>query len=127
MARYRSIFDLVADFLSEEALQQRDKTLRQYLKPDLLLICDMSLKQLPKHSAAYPFQIIMRRYENKTTIMINNRPTEDWGKLLQDVPTASTTLDRFVYHARLIPIIGISYRRKDAVANRQKPAYQTNE
>ena len=36
MVRYRSIFDLVADFLSEEALQQRDKTLRQYLKPDCL-------------------------------------------------------------------------------------------
>jgi DNA replication protein DnaC len=38
LVRYRSIFDLVADFLSEEALQHRDKTLKQYLKPDLLII-----------------------------------------------------------------------------------------
>ena len=36
--RYRSIFDLVADFLSEEALAQRDRLLRGYLKPDLLII-----------------------------------------------------------------------------------------
>ena len=38
VVRYRSIFDLVADFLSEEALAQRDRKLRGYLKPDLLII-----------------------------------------------------------------------------------------
>lgn len=127
MVRYRSIFDLVADFLSKEALQQRDKTLRQYLKPDLLIIDDMGLKQLPKHAGEYLFEIIMRRYENKSTIMTSNRPTEDWGKLLQDVPTASAILDRFLHHAMLIPITGQSYRLKDAVANRQKAASKTKE
>jgi DNA replication protein DnaC len=120
IVRYRSIFDVVADFLSEEALQQRDKTLRQYLKPDLLIIDDMGLKQLPKHAGEYLFEIIMRRYETKSTIMTSNRPTEDWGKLLQDVPTASAILDRFLHHAHLIPITGQSYRLKDAVAKRQK-------
>jgi DNA replication protein DnaC len=127
IVRYRSIFDLVADFLSEEALQQRDKTLRQYLKPDLLIIDDMGLKQLPKHAGEYLFEIIMRRYENKSTIMTSNRPTEDWGKLLQDVPTASAILDRFLHHAMLIPITGHSYRLKDAVANRQKSSPTTKD
>ena len=120
VVRYRSIFDLVADFLSEEALQQRDKTLRQYLKPDLLIIDDMGLKQLPRHAGEYLFEVVMRRYETKSTIMTSNRPTEDWGKLLQDVPTASAILDRFLHHAMLIPITGQSYRLKDAVAKRQK-------
>jgi DNA replication protein DnaC len=127
IVRYRSIFDLVADFLSEEALQQRDKTLRQYLKPDLLIIDDMGLKQLPKHAGEYLFEIIMRRYENKSTIMTSNRPTEDWGKLLQDVPTASAILDRFLHHAMLIPITGHSYRLRDAVANRQKSSPTTKD
>jgi len=121
VVRYRSIFDVVSDFLCEEALQQRDKTLRQYLKPDLLIIDDMGLKQLPKHAGEYLFEVIMRRYENRSTIMTSNRPTEDWGKLLQDVPTATAILDRFLHHAMLIPIKGQSYRLKDAVANRQKP------
>jgi DNA replication protein DnaC len=120
VVRYRSIFDLVADFLSEEALQQRDKTLRQYLKPDLLIIDDMGLKQLPRHAGEYLFEVIMRRYETRSTIMTSNRPTEDWGKLLQDVPTASAILDRFLHHAALIPITGQSYRLKDAVTKRQK-------
>jgi len=33
---YRSIFDLVCDFLRDEAFNQQDRVLRRYLKPDLL-------------------------------------------------------------------------------------------
>lgn len=118
LVRYRSIFDLVADFLSEEALAQRDRLLRGYLKPDLLIIDDMGLKQLPKHAGEYLLEVIMRRYENRSTIMTSNRPLEDWGKLLQDVPTAGAILDRFLHHAQLIAITGQSYRMKDVAAKR---------
>lgn len=118
LVRYRSIFDLVADFLSEEALAQRDRLLRGYLKPDLLIIDDMGLKQLPKHAGEYLLEVIMRRYENRSTIMTSNRPLEDWGKLLQDVPTAGAILDRFLHHAQLIAITGQSYRMKDIAAKR---------
>jgi len=118
LVRYRSIFDLVADFLSEEALAQRDRLLRGYLKADLLIIDDMGLKQLPKHAGEYLLEVIMRRYENRSTIMTSNRPLEDWGKLLQDVPTAGAILDRFLHHAQLIAITGQSYRMKDVAAKR---------
>jgi hypothetical protein len=51
---------------------------------------------------------MLRRYENRSTIMTSNRPLEDWGKLLNDVPTAGAILDRF--HAIVISISGRSYR-----------------
>ena len=35
---YRSIFDLVRDFLKDEASNQQDRTLRRYLNPELLII-----------------------------------------------------------------------------------------
>jgi hypothetical protein len=57
----------------------------------------------------------MRRYENRSTIMTSNRPLEDWGKLLSDVPTAGAILDRFLHHAITIPITGRSYRVKDSL------------
>lgn len=118
LVRYRSIFDLVADFLSEETLAQRDRLLRGYLKPDLLIIDDMGLKQLPKHAGEYLLEVIMRRYENRSTIMTSNRPLEDWGKLLLDVPTAGAILDRFLHHAQVIAITGQSYRLKDAATRK---------
>ena len=38
MVLYRSIFDVVRDFLHDEALGHDDKILAKYLKPDLLII-----------------------------------------------------------------------------------------
>ena len=111
---YRSIFDLVQDFLKDEAFNQQDKTLPPYLKPDLVIIDDMGLKQLPKHSGEYLLEVIMRRYENRSTIMTSNRPLEEWGKLLCDVPTAGAIIDRFLHHAQVIAITGKSYRVKEA-------------
>jgi len=107
---YRSIFDLVRDFLHEEAFPGEDKVLSKYLKPDLLIVDDMGMKQLPKKGGEYLFEIIMRRYEVRSTIMTSNRPLEDWGKLVGDVPAATAILDRFLHHAEVIAITGRSYR-----------------
>jgi len=110
---YTSIFDLVRDFLEDEALAGADDALARYLKPDLLIVDDMGLKQLPRRSGEYLFEIILRRYENRSTIMTSNRPLEEWGKLIGDVPAATAILDRFLHHAEIIEITGRSYRLKD--------------
>ena len=113
---YRSIFDVVRDFLHEEALAD-DKVLAKYLKPDLLIVDDMGMKQLPKRSGEYLFEIIMRRYETRSTMMTSNRPLEDWGKLVGDVPSATAILDRFLHHAEIVSITGKSYRLRNQAGN----------
>jgi DNA replication protein DnaC len=110
---YRSIFDVVRDFLREQVIEGDDKVMKKYLKPDLLIIDDMGMKQLPKRSGEFLFEIIMRRYENRSTIMTTNRPLEDWGKLIGDVPAATAILDRFLHRAEFITITGRSYRLKN--------------
>jgi DNA replication protein DnaC len=110
---YRSIFDVVRDFLHDEVLGQEDKLLAKYLKPDLLIIDDMGMKQLPRRSGECLFEIVMRRYETRSTVMTSNRPLEDWGKLLGDVPSATAILDRFLHHAEIIKITGKSYRLRN--------------
>lgn len=107
---YRSIFDCVRDFLHDEAFEGHDKVMAKYLKPDLLILDDMGMKQLPKKSGEFLFEVIMRRHELKSTMMTSNRPLEDWGKLIGDVPAATAILDRFLQHAELIEITGRSYR-----------------
>jgi DNA replication protein DnaC len=122
---YRSIFDVLADLCAEEDRPFRQKkALKNYLSCDLLIIDDMGIKQLPAKSGEHLFEIIMRRYEVRSTLMTSNRPIEEWGKLLGDVPAASAILDRFLHHARIIPITGRSYRLKDR-AKEPKPANKT--
>jgi DNA replication protein DnaC len=111
---YRSIFDVVRDFLHDEAIGSEEKVLAKYLKPDLLIIDDMGMKQLPKRSGEYLFEVIMRRYETRSTLMTSNRPLEDWGKLIGDVPSATAILDRFLHHVEIIRISGKSYRLRQA-------------
>jgi DNA replication protein DnaC len=73
-------------------------------------IDDMGLKILPPKSGEILLEIIMRRYESRSTMMTSNRPIEEWGKLLSDVPAAGAILDRLLHHAEIIAITGRSYR-----------------
>ncbi|HWT81259.1 MAG TPA: IS21-like element helper ATPase IstB [Candidatus Methylomirabilis sp.] len=107
---YRSIFDAVRDFLHDEAFEGHDRIMAKYLKPDLLILDDMGLKQLPKKSGEYLFEIIMRRHQLRATMMTSNRPLEDWGKLIGDVPAATAILDRLLANAEIVEITGKSYR-----------------
>jgi DNA replication protein DnaC len=131
---YRSIFDTVRDFLHDEAMEGHDRLLERYLKPDLLIIDDMGMKQLPKRSGEYLFEIVMRRHEVKSTMMTSNRPIEDWGKLIGDVPSATAILDRFLHRSEVLQISGRSYRlgTRDIISKRAKapigsPADETGE
>ena len=91
-------------------LNQQDRLMERYLRADLLIIDDMGMKQLPKRSGEYLFEIIMRRYQVRSTMMTSNRPLEDWGKLIGDVPATTAILDRFLHNAEVIAITGRSYR-----------------
>ena len=128
---YRSIFDLIRDFLHDEALGGDEKILGRYLRPDLLIVDDMGMKNLPKRSGEYLFEIIMRRHEVRSTMMTSNRPLEDWGKLLGDVPSATAILDRFLQHAEIVTITGKSYRLKgrgkDETGKDQNPGKPKND
>ncbi len=119
--RYISIFDLVRELMADEALAE-GKLLRKYLKPDLLIIDDMGLKQLPSRAGEHLFEVIMRRYELRSTLMTSNRPIEDWGHLIGDVPAAGAILDRLLQSAEIIPFKGRSYRLRNESASGQKGA-----
>lgn len=117
---YCSIF-MVRDLREEAELPGEKSLLNKYLKCDLLIIDDMGIKPLPGQSAEYFSEIIMRRYEKRSTIMTSNRPLEEWGKLIGDVPAATAILDRFLHHAEIIQIKGRSYRLRHSTPAPDNP------
>ncbi len=100
---YRSIFDLVRDFLKDEAFNQQDKTLRRYLKPGAWS-STIWPQTTAKNSGEYLFRVVMRRYENSVHHHDQQQAIEEWGKLLGDVPTAGAILDRFLHSRYSIDI-----------------------
>jgi DNA replication protein DnaC len=123
---YCSIFDLVHELQAEQSPAQLDRALGSYLKPDLLVIDDMGLKILPPKAGEVLFEIVMRRYENRSTLMTSNRPIEEWGKLLNDVPAATAILDRFLHHAEIISMKGRSYRLRHGARSEQDEGEQNS-
>ena len=108
---YRSIFDLVRDLsYTANGSSQQNQVLARYLKPELLIIDDMGMKALPQHGAELLLEIIVRRNELRSTLMTSNRPIEEWGELLGDIPAAGAILDRLLHRAEIIAIEGRSHR-----------------
>lgn len=55
-------------------------------------------------------EVFVRRHERGSTLVTTNRPTQDWGVFLGDIPAATAILDRFLSHAELVQMQGKSYR-----------------
>lgn len=120
IALYCSIFDLVREMQNDQSPLEAQRTLAKYLKPDLLCIDDFGMKHFPPKSAEILLELIVRRHQNRSTLMTSNRPIEEWGQLLGDVPAATAILDRFLQQAEIIPITGRSYRLHNAQAPGEK-------
>jgi hypothetical protein len=60
-------------------------------------------------------EVFVRRHETASTLITTNRPTQDWGQFLGDVPAATAILDRFLAHAEIVPMSGKSYRLRTAL------------
>ena len=106
----RSTFDLAADFAEAEATGTRRALVQQLTRVDLLVLEDFGMKRLGTTAAEDLLEVFVRRHETASTLITTNRPTQDWGIFLGDVPAATAILDRFLAHAEIVPMTGKSYR-----------------
>lgn len=106
----RSAFDLSQDFLEAEALRERKPLVQRLTKVDLLVIEDFGMKRLGPSAAEDLLEVFVRRHEKASTVVTTNRPTQDWGAFLGDVPAATAILDRFLAQADVVQMQGKSYR-----------------
>lgn len=81
----------------------------------------MGMRTLSQQATEHLLEIIMRRYELRSTILTSNRPVDQWGQLLGDQPTATAILDRILHRAEIIHITGRSHRLQQAVEHRTGP------
>ena len=85
------------------------------------------MKHFPPKSAEALLELIVRRHQNRSTLLTSNRPIEEWGQLLGDVPAATAILDRFLQQAEIIQITGRSYRLRNALSTTAAMATQSGE
>ncbi|WNZ00730.1 ATP-binding protein [Helcococcus ovis] len=96
----------------ENRLEQR---IKHYSKYQLLVIDEMGYLPLNEGDEKLLFQIIDKRYENKSTIITTNLNFSEWTKLFYDEKIASAIIDRLLHHATVVSITGNSYRLKEYI------------
>jgi len=122
-ARVCSTFDLAQDFAEAEATGERRELVEELVRVDLLAIEDFGMRKLGPTAAEDLLEIFVRRHEKGSILITTNRPTEDWGQFLGDVPATTAILDRFLQHAEILRMQGKSYRlrrRSAAQAENEK-------
>jgi len=89
--------------------------IRTYTAPSVLVIDDVGITGFDRAEANAFFQVINRRYENRSaTIVTTNRGLPAWAELFGgDAVVASAILDRLLDGATVINIKGQSWRLRE--------------
>lgn len=122
-------FVSAGQLLNELAAQDGDQTLRRrlacYARPRLLVIDEVGYLSYSHRHADLLFELISRRYEQKSTLITTNRPFSEWNQVFPNAACVVSLIDRLVHHAEIFSIEGESYRLKEArerAAQRQAAA-----
>ena len=112
------LFTTAAKMLNELAACDGDmalqRRLRYYSAPDVLCIDEVGYLSYSNRHADLLFEIINRRYEQKSTLVTTNRPFSQWGEVFPGAACVVSLIDRLIHHAEIITFEGESYRLKEA-------------
>ena len=104
--------------LGELAGADGDRALRHrlslYARPRLLLIDEIGYLSYSNRHADLLFEVVSRRYQEKSTLVTTNRPFAEWGEVFPNAACVVSLVDRLVHNAEIIQIEGESYRLKEA-------------
>ena len=111
-------FTSASQMLNELAAQDGDNALRRrlalYARPRLLVIDEVGYLSYSNRHADLLFEIVSRRYEEKSTLITTNRPFSEWNEVFPNAACVVSLIDRLVHHAEIIQIDGESFRLKEA-------------
>lgn len=119
---YREARDLVEDIVQAREMGELPKYRAQLHGADLLVIDDLFIRKLAPAAGDELADVLMSRYEKRSTIVTSNRPLDDWAKLLGDVVVVTPLLDRLMHHGHLLKFDGKSWRLKESAARLAKRA-----
>ena len=113
-ALFTTASDLLLDLNSQETSRALERRLRAYARPHVVAIDEIGYLAYDAHAADLLFQVISRRYEQKSVVVTTNLAFKDWSTVFPNASCAVALVDRLTHHAEIIRLEGDSYRRRDA-------------
>ena len=115
---HTALFTTAGHLLGDLATQDGDLALKRKLKfytsPKLLVIDEVGYLSYSNRYADLLFEIISRRYQQKSTLITTNKPFAEWRDIFPNATCVVSLIDRLVHRSEIISIEAESYRLKEA-------------
>ena len=105
--------DLINNLLEAHKENKSAERIKHYCKYQLLIIDEIGYLPTDRNGANLFFQLISKRYENKSTIITTNLSFDRWNETFGDVTIANAIIDSLIHHSEIVNIKGKSYRLKE--------------
>lgn len=119
-ALFSTAADLLLDLNGQETARALERRLRHYSRPALLVIDELGYLAYDARAADLLFQLVSRRYENRSLLITTNLPFKNWDTVFPNASCAVALIDRLTHHVEILLIEGQSYRRREAEISQQK-------
>jgi DNA replication protein DnaC len=120
--RFVSASQLLLDLGAQDSARSLDRRLRYWSSIKLLVLDEIGYLSYDSRNADLLFQVVSRRYENKSLVLTTNLIFQDWPSIFPNAACTTALIDRVIHHSLIIPIKGESYRKREAeVAAKRKP------
>jgi DNA replication protein DnaC len=127
LAGYSVLFRTAAELIDDlqvDSPELRRRRLTHYAQPHLLCVDEVGYLSYDNHAADLLYEVVNRRYEQKSLIVTTNRAFKEWNQVFPNATCIATLLDRLTHHAEVTVIEGSSYRvresEQEAAARRAK-------
>jgi DNA replication protein DnaC len=94
---------------ADDTLSRR---IKQYCRPDVLVLDDFGLKPLTPPMPEDLYDVINERYEQGSIMLTSNRSPGEWPALFGNPLLAAAGLDRLAHRAEILVIQGDSFRAR---------------
>jgi DNA replication protein DnaC len=128
LAGHTALFTTAGRLLGDLAALDSDSALRRrldkYVAPTILAIDEIGYLSYSNRHADLMFELISRRYRNKSTLVTTNRSFSEWKEVFPNAACVVSLIDRLTHYAEIIAIDGESYRVKEARERNEQRARQ---
>ena len=126
---WRVMFTRTSDLVQRLQVARRELALEAAIAKldrfDLLILDDFAYISKDQAETSVLFELISARYERRSMLITANQPFGEWGKVFPDPAMTLAAVDRLVHHATIFEMNVESYRRRAAIARKQKGAGRT--
>ncbi len=111
---------MLLDLGAQDSSRGLERRLKHYTKPRLLCIDEIGYLSYDQRAADFLFQVISRRYEDRSIIITTNLAFNDWPKVFPGATSVASLIDRLIHHSEITLIEGGSYRKRQAQLRKAK-------